>query len=443
MIKKKLHIIIIVFFIILVLIVGIFVLHRIDNNKDVLNQNIYCCIPDNADGFYQINKSNDLSGYSCFFNDLKPLIQSANNSFSYPFLIIKSAVSNSFLAKVTAEQENSLKGVLSNDLYKQFKPKSRIYNEVEILYYPDTDDRFFSCFFHEGIFAAGYNSKNLELIIDKLRNSNSANYICESAILDKLNVNYPFGMYLKDDNAEIVLNGGVNSVGDFSFLGYIYSKNKKEGFDLKHLELGGLNDSIVVEGYLLLDKAISYTISSTKDFLKDDFVDYFEPYSFLIKLNDSISEISCLKYKNDKFLVFNKLNDLEKSIAGKRFNLRDVILSNQHVYEVSTSLSKLVFNEDVPLTLAFYKDYLIYSKDRASLQESLKQMNMGQKSTENPKYIEVADLNLLYHSHNFVNADNIPFKKIWSNFPDEFKLLDILGFVSIDSCQTISVTLKK
>lgn len=413
-------------------------LRRINHNKGVVEQNLYHYIPSDITTFYQINKSKDFNGLISFFEPIEDIISSLQSEISYPLIIIDYVPEYAVVFKITGEQESIVKDILSKKLFNSFPPKKRTYKGIDIFFYPSSDESFFSCMFYNGIFVGGYNSRIIERIIDHISSQNREEHLSKD-LLSFIKSNYPINVYSKDQDQVYILNGSFKSDNTLDFTGFICQADTEQDL-LFPFETE--KDSILIDNSIFDDNILSYSVSFRNNFIADNIGIYFDSVAYQIRVNPTSNYVSFLKYNQDRFDIFNKLNEIEQRYtAGRKLNMRDVVLNKQHVYTASGGLSKTVFRSDVPITFMFYKGYLIFSDNRIDLIDYLKLREKDVTDSEKQEYIDLKTYDELFRSRNISNEPNIPLKHVWNILGSRYSSIEILYSFNSPQCYKISFVL--
>lgn len=354
--------------IVTIITIGIIMFQKLNHDKGVFETDLYTHIPIEVTGILQINREKDLKTFTPFFTELQSIILSIENSLTFPILIAEQKEDLYIISKVTSEQESKIKLLLGNTLFPSFAPKSRMYKEARILFYPTSNNNFFSCMFYQGFFIGGYNYTLLEHFVD----TDSANNIFSSEqateIAKKIKTSYPANLYFNNETFFTSFNIDLveNKMELEGITNNIYSNNWPK-------ETTSQNDSIVIDYSIFPDSLISYTINTSAASISSSLICLFEAPSYGFILNQTQkSPIYALKYTQDRFDIYNHLNKLETNYIQRKFSTRDVVLGKQHIYTTSEQMGREVFHHYSPVYLTFHKNYLMIADDRETLIQYLK-----------------------------------------------------------------------
>lgn len=354
--------------IITIIAIGIIMFQKLSHDKGVFETDLYTHIPMNATGILQINKEKDLNTFIKHTTEVQPIISTIKKSLTYPILIAEQKKDLYIISKVTSEQESQIKLLLSGTLFSSFAPKSRMYKDAKILFYPAEGNRFFSCMFYHGFFIGGYNYTLLESFADTDLSNNIFSNKQATEIAKKIKTNYPANLYFNNETFFTSFNIDLeeNRIELEGFTNNIYSNNWPQ-------ETTAEGDSIAIDYSIFPDSLISYTINTSAASISNSLICLFEAPSYGFVLNKTQkSPIYALKYTQDRFDIYNHLNKLEINYIQKKFGTRDVILGKQHIYTTSEQMGRDVFHHDSPVYLTFYKNYLLITDDREVLVQYLK-----------------------------------------------------------------------
>lgn len=408
-IKRFLKIGTVVFFILLILISGLIMLRKLNHDKQVFDEDLYAYVPSGISGIFQINKAKDVKPFSKYFSEIKPVLLSIDSFVTYPLLMVSDTSNNLYIvAKVTEEQERTIKSIFSDSIFSAFPPKTRIYKGATIFFYPSTDNRFFACMFYNGIFVGGYNYDLLERIIDTERDKGFFADNSLKSLVKEIKPNYSANLLFKENNSFSVFNGNFNKQGNLELSGYTESNPS----DSK-----ATNDSVLIDYAILPDSLLSYKIDFGRCDISEDFKPYFETVQYNVEL-DSLQQapVFLIKYKEDRFTIFDKLNALERSYIGRKLSTKDVVLKKQHIYTTSEQLALSVFGEKTAVTMSFYSGYLVYSTDRNALIRYLGMRERDISNHKKPDFISTPQQTLksLFVSSNSSRSQEIPFRSFLS-----------------------------
>lgn len=369
----------ILFFIVLFVIIGGFIMfQRLNHNKQVFDTDLRTLIPSNTTEILQINKEKEAIKYLRYLDNIRPIFRTLANTLGYPLYIINNEDNSIIVSKLTTEQEVNIRNLLNNKLYPDFPPKKRIYKDAELLFYITNDNSFFCCMFYKGVFAGGFNYKQLEDIVNiDIKN----NFFSDPEIIkisDKIKSTYSANLYIKDkkhfsafniisqDSNSLKLDGYTN----ISTHSTLPCKENNQKFPL-HIDTTIISNSFS-----------AYEINMSTEYISDSLGCLFTLPTYKLYINkENVKPIYILKHHIDKFLIYNMLNDMELKYIGKKFNTKDFAFGNQRIYTASFELSKNIFKQDDIVFLTFYKNYLIFATDRSLLIEYLR--NSEKYSTKN------------------------------------------------------------
>lgn len=401
-------------------------LRKLTHDKQVFEEDLYAYIPAPASSLFQINKAKDVPLFSRYFQQMEPVLLSVNQSVTYPLLITSSNNCFYVVAKVTTEQEQSLRKILSDVLFPSFSPKERMYKGTRILFYPTADNQFFACMFYNGIFVGGYNYEFLEQIIDISDNSDLFFDSSFQSLSKDLKVNYPVNLLFKENGNSFIFNGGFANNGKLEFTGYANIHNET-GISNSDTH----TDSISIDKEVLSDGLLSYSIDLQKSNLSDKFKSYFEAPFYKLEV-DTLQKapVFLFKYKVDRFDIFKELNRLESGYIGKKLSTKDVIFRKQHVYTTSKQLALYLFKEDEPVTISFYKGYMLYSRDRNALERYLlmREKEAVSLPVDNNMSQYKLSVRTIFRSNNMEASEILPYRSHFSIFSTDFSKINVTTY---------------
>lgn len=347
---------------------GIIMFQKLSHDKGVFETDLYTHIPAKVTGILQINKEKHTKVFISFFPELQNVIQTIESSLTYPILIAEQKEDTYIISKITSEQESKIKSLLSIDLFPAFAPKVRTYKDAKILFYPTSNNRFFSCMFYQGFFIGGYNYVLLENFVDTDSSNNIFSSKPATEIAKKIKTSYPANLYFNNETFFTSFN--INLENNFieleGFTNTTFSNNWPN-------EAISDSDSIAIDYSIFPDSLISYQIDTNAASISSSLICLFDApsYGFIINENQT-SPIYALKHREDRFDLYNHLNKLEVNYIQKKFSTKDVALGNQHIYMTSEQMGKDVFHHNSSVYLTFYKNYLLVAADRDIMIQYLK-----------------------------------------------------------------------
>ncbi|MBD8347347.1 hypothetical protein [Dysgonomonas sp. HGC4] len=347
---------------------GIIMFQKLSHDKGVFETDLYTHIPAKVTGILQINKEKHTKVFTPFFPELENIIQTIETSLTYPILIAEHKEDTYIISKITSEQESKIKSLLSIDLFPAFAPKVRTYKDAKILFYPTSNNRFFSCMFYQGFFIGGYNYVLLENFVDTDSSNNIFSSKPATEIAKKIKTSYPANLYFNNETFFTSFN--INLENNFieleGFTNTTFSNNWPN-------EAISDSDSITIDYSIFPDSLISYQIDTNAASISSSLICLFDApsYGFIINENQT-SPIYALKHREDRFDLYNHLNKLEVNYIHRKFSTKDVVLGNQHIYMTSEQMGKDVFHHNSSVYLTFYKNYLLVAADRDIMIQYLK-----------------------------------------------------------------------
>lgn len=333
---------------------------KLSHDKGVFETDLYTHIPAEVTGILQINKEKNTKLFMPFFPELQNVIQTIEGSLTYPILITEQKEDIYLISKITSEQELKIKSLLSTTLFPSFSPKVRMYKDAKIFFYPTDNNRFFSCMFYQGFFIGGYNYTLLETFIDTDSSNNIFSSKSANEIEKRIKTSYPANLYFNNKAFFTSFNIDLkdNLIELEGFTGSTFPNNWPN-------EATTNNDSIIIDYSIFPDSLVSYQIDTNAASISSSLICSFDAPSYAFILNENqVSPIFALKYKEDRFDIYNHLNKLEINYIQRRFSTRDIVLGNQHIYMTSEQMGREVFHHNSSVYLAFYKNYLLVSADR-------------------------------------------------------------------------------
>lgn len=359
-IKFTLKIIVLTLLSIFIIGVGYVTYRKLSYNKKVFETDIRAFVPLSSNLVLQINKEKDLKRLIPYFANL-PEIYSVlidTRLFNYPTYIVEDNLGLLVLTKQTDSQKNDIQKVLRSSIFPEFPPKEKNYKDALIQFYTTADRDFFCCMFYNGIFAASYNYKQLESIVDTDNKKHFFRLFDKITNEEKIKSTYCANLYLKDSISVSAFNISVDSV-----------RMKLEGYSIESVESSDNREVVEsdVDFNIFPNEALNYKIDVNNNFVDVSIQGLFEDRSYSFYLGASQSPVYVLKHKGSRFQVYNMLNDMEVKNIGRRFYTRDFAFSNQRIYTASNKLSLDIFKSEVPIYLTFYKDYLIFSDNKDKL----------------------------------------------------------------------------
>lgn len=354
--------------IVTIITIGIVMFQKLSYNKGVFETDLYTHIPINVTGILQVNKDKNLKSFIHYFPEIQNIVLTIENSLTYPLLITEQKKDIYIISKVTSEQESQIKLLLQDTLFTSFAPKTRMYKDAKILFYPAENNCFFSCMFYRGFFIGGYNYTLLEHFVDTDSSNNIFSSKQAAEIAKKIKTSYPANLYFNNETFFTSFNIDLedNRMELEGFTNNIYSDNWPK-------ETTSEDDSLAIDYSIFPDSLISYTINTSAASISNSLICLFEAPSYGFVLNKTQkSPIYALKYTQDRFDIYNHLNKLETNYIQRRFSTRDVVLGKQHIYTTSEQMAREVFHHDTPVCLTFYKDYLLIADNRDALIQYLK-----------------------------------------------------------------------
>lgn len=357
-VKKNIKISLTFIFIVVILIGGIVLFHRIINNKNVYQIDLYSHIPNDVSSVLQINSQKDNKHILPYVSNFENIITLIEKSINYPVLIVQKDSVRCIVARLTNEQQNSVMNTLANK-FTTFSPKRQEYKHTKLYFYPINNNRFFICTFFQNIFIGSYNLHLLEEFIDVNKNAKS---ISDILSVDKINTHYSANLILNADSLDY-------TVYDLDFI----DKELRMTISDSNSDTVNsiINDSDILrinqpDYSIMPDSVISYQIIN-KYPINNPIARYLNlpAYIFYTK-NNTISPIYAIKCKESKFLIYKELNRLNEKFREKRFDTTDLYLSHR-IYTTSKQMGQNIFNLKGVTYLTFYKNYLLFSKNKNNL----------------------------------------------------------------------------
>lgn len=392
------------------------------HNKDVIATNIENYIPNNVTSVLRINKQKDLPLFDNFINIFDSIFTKINDTdLTYPLYLINDKQNTTLLVRVTTTQEKVLKEKFLK-LFSDFPAKNKSYKNINIYFYLTSDNRFYCCMFYKGIFAGGYNYKLLEQIIDTQEYNSFFDLPSVKPHLDKANKLYNANFYTLYNDSLIIFNILANK-SDLIIEGFANTYIKTDTTAIQTKQDTVKQD---INYKIFPNNLITFDINdSNQSIISNNIIQHFKkPYYTFYLENDLENPIYALKHKENKFKVYNLLNNLEVKYTGRKFNINDFVANKQRVYTASIRLSNDIFEKDTTVTFTFYKDFLIYSNNRNSLIQYLNNnghymkpdSNLTQKISTNRKkntisgYLDKSNSNSLrniYNLETLFNGENL------------------------------------
>lgn len=358
----KWKIAIIIPLIILLIVGGIIMFRAVINNKQVYESDIYAYLPSDVTGILQISKEKQIDQTLSYFDELIPIIEATKASISYPAILVSYKDADYLVTKVTSFQEDEIKKILSDKIYPFFPPKEKTYRDATLLFYITDDNTFFICTFYKGIFIGGFNTPLIESYIDNSIDNNHgiADTPLGKKILNKVKTNNNVSLFLNNENSFSAFN--------------IYFNQKQiemQGYDTQ-INLYDWNcnqqiiDTLKVDYSIFPNDPLGYTIEMNNPLVSDSMQCLFSPPSYTFNIDQNMPSIHMLKCAEDKFKIYNKLNDMELGYINKKFDIND-FHAGYRIYTTSVQMSKEVFGIQSPIYLTFYNDYMVFSSDKSAL----------------------------------------------------------------------------
>lgn len=382
-------------------------------DKKVFETDLRAFIPLSSKSVLQINKEKDTKRLMPYLTNLpKPYSELMHTSlFNYPLYFLNDELGLLMLAKQTNSQKDDIQNILRTVIFPGFAPKEKEYKGALIQFYTSADQNFFCCMFYKGIFAASYNYKLLENIVDTHGESDFFKPFAEIENYEKIKPVYCANLYQKDSSKISAFNINIDSIGlkleGYTFESETYKNNKSSSF-------GNIDFDIFP------NKVSDYKITINNSLIDTSMSSLFQEPAYLFYDNTG-SPIYALKHKVDRFKIYDMLNELEVKNVGRKFHTKDFAFAGQRIYTASSKLSQNIFKSKPTIYLTFYKGYLIYSDNREGLIYYLK---------NNSSYLPLPT------EKNMLDINLISFTKK-SSASDYMKGME--GFLFSDSIKTIYV----
>lgn len=349
-----------------IVIAGIVIFVELTKNKRALDADLYNYIPSGISGILQVNKADD-SLYP-LYGKMEPVITCVGSSLVYPFLLIEYDASTYIMSKVTEKQKEQIVQKLEARL-TDYPPGEKIYKGNKLFFYPASDDGFFICMFYGDFFVGGYNIGLFEEIIDL--NISGSRRITDSplsrATLAQMKKHYPANLFLNNQACFSVFN-----------IGFTENKTELEGYDTSLIDNNWICADEVDEAtaniaYPIFPDSLNYyQVEMYNPVVTDSFKCFFAPPSYTFNMPVYSDNLYALRHIGSKFVIYNVLNDLEEKYTKKRFDIND-FCEGYRIYTTSAELAKEVFGFDKRAYMVFYKDFLIFGKDKDALKGYLRQ----------------------------------------------------------------------
>lgn len=358
---------ILLFFIIGIIIVGIIMFRGIDRDKQVLSTDLYNYLPVDVSGILQINNEKSVTAFQPYIQEeLNSVVSGLQSSLSYPVLFANYDSSMYLLAKVTDNQQNIIKDILSNGIFPHYPPKERFYKDARILFYVTENDGFFVCMFYQDVFVGGYGLKLLEDIV----NIGTSDVLSVSdtpigkKIVSDLKGHYPANLFVNNTSSFSVLN--INFDGN-----QIKMKGYDTGIFADEWSCGSSDsDYMEIDFPVFPDKLIAYEVNWKNSMVNDSLGCYFSAPSYTFYIKENMLPVYALKHLKDKYFIYNMLNNLEEKYIQKRFDTNDYT-AGYRIYTTSDRMGADVFKSEGKVFLTFINDCMVFSKDRKSLENYL------------------------------------------------------------------------
>lgn len=381
--------IIILSLLVIVIISGGYITYRkLSYDKKVFETDLRTFIPLSSKSVLQINKEKDLKRLIPYLANLPESYSILMNThlFNYPLYFLNGESGLLMLAKQTNSQKEDVQSVLRSTIFPGFPPKEKEYKDALIQFYASADHDFFCCMFYKGIFAASYNYKLLESIIDRDNESDFFEPFTEIKNYEKIKPIYCANLYLKDSSDVSAFNINIEPSGlkleGYAYQPEMYKNNEEVSFSS-------------IDFAVFPNAVLDYKITINNNFIDTSISHLFYEPSYRFYLNSGKSPVYALKHKGNRFNIYDMLNELEVKNIGRRFHTNDFVFAGQRIYTASDKLSQTIFKSKATIYLAFYKGYLIYSDDRQALIYYLK--NNGNYSPLSEEK-EILDMNIISFS---------------------------------------------
>jgi len=400
---------IILIFVIGIIIGGITMFIGLSRDKQVLATQLYTYVPLDISSVLQINKEKDVNKLLPYLKKLDDVVLKLKSSVSYPLLFAQKGSSLYMLARITDDQKKIIRNLLDADIFSHYPPKQKNYKGEEILFYVTEGNHFFVCMFYKDIFVGGYDLQLLEDIIDiHLKQSPAiASTSMGKDAIKQIKRHYPANLFVNNNNSFSVLNIDFDEDG-IKMKGYdtgIFTEEWTcDEYDSDYLE---------IDFPVFPNKLTAYQADWKNPLINDSLKCHFSPPSYTFYLEESLQEVHALKHIEDKYSVYNMLNNLEEQYIQKRFDTHDYSYGYR-VYTTSARMGKEIFKTDGAVFMTFINHCLVFSRDRKSLENYLAG-NGNYISEENPfEYIDLdSDIISLFYtddiskqSTEFFNSSN-------------------------------------
>lgn len=377
---------------IVILVTGIVLFVKLTRNKKALETDLYNYIPSHILGILQVNNYQSIIRLSPLMKRMQPLTKSIGDILIYPVLFIEYDSSSYMMMKVTEDQKELIRQKLELSLFPDYPPGEKTYKGNKLLFYATGDNSFFICMFYDDFFVGGYNIGLFEEIIDRKASDNKV--ITDSPLgkemLGKMKKHYPANLFLNNSTCFSVFN-----------IDFADGRTELEGYNTSIPDTGRDCDTdiedINIDYTIFPDTFNYYRVEMYNPVVTDTFECYFEPPSYTFNIGNHSENVHAIRHKDDKFVIYNMLNDLQEKYTGKKFNIND-IHAGYRIYTTSAKLGYEVFGSEKEVYLTFYKGFLITGEDKETLKTYLKYN--GKYRPDRDIDISAADFESLYYSTN-------------------------------------------
>ncbi len=220
---------------------GVHLYSRFSYNKLAYQSDLYCKLIPDASHIVLLNK-NWKKHYAVQDDTFALLMNKISEQIFYPAAIIYRGEDVVFLAKADYAQCGIIKGVLKQDMFADYSPRSSRCKDAKIEGYSVRDGEFLFVTFHQGLFVL---SRSYNLIEEVIERDDDYVYLRDSAdaaFIDRY-----------------VVGRSVSTLTKYGETPFVFEQDRSRG-----------NDTLtIVNGYILSPDFSAYTLSSDSLFLSD------------------------------------------------------------------------------------------------------------------------------------------------------------------------------